>query len=182
MTSVPTESPLMIRLRRGKFCLSGGVPDGKVGDERPVAGEDLAGQPRVFAWVDHIEAAAEHGNRSTLAPQGAPVGGRIDAERQAARDAETHANQLFGELMRGIAAERGRIAAADDRELRHGQRSRIAFHEQYERSVRDLAEQAGIVIGAPCNQFAAGTACEPGRADGDLHGIRSAQRADDGGR
>ncbi len=73
------------------------------------------------------------------------MGGRIDAQRQAAGYAETHANRDVRRIVRGIAAERGRIAAADDRELRHGQRRRIAFHEQHERGVRDLAEQAGIV-------------------------------------
>ena len=58
-TRTPAESPLMIRLRRGKLYASGLVPHRKLGNENPGVA-DFPRQFCVIGRVNTIDAAPEH--------------------------------------------------------------------------------------------------------------------------
>ncbi len=63
----------MSRLRFGKFCVSGGVPSGKLAHDQPLQ-RDAVRQVAVPRGVDAVEAGAHHGHRRE--PRG--VAGRIE--------------------------------------------------------------------------------------------------------
>ncbi len=80
--------------------------------------------------------------------QRALMGGGVDAERQAAGDGQAGTGQMSGEMVGGFPAERGRVAGADDGELRCSQTVGVAVDEQQRRRIGDLPQQrriAGIV-------------------------------------
>ena len=67
---------------------------------RYVALNDPIEQLAVFVWIVHVQSAAEDGDSSSTAGDGAPMGGRVDTDRAAAHNVHSHfcqlARQSFG--------------------------------------------------------------------------------------
>jgi hypothetical protein len=61
---------------------------------------DVAGERRVLARVQHVDARAEHRDGRATARERAPMRGRIHAARQAAHDDETRGGQVDRQPLR----------------------------------------------------------------------------------
>ena len=75
--------------------------------------------------IDHVDAAAQHGERDSLCRESAAVRRAVDALGQPAGDGEPALREMCGELEGGIAALRRGIAAADDGQLRIARAPRL---------------------------------------------------------
>ena len=91
-TSTPSESPLMMRLRRGKFAGSGGLSSGSSETSAPPP-STMRRASLVAARIEPAQAGAEdcHGRAANL--QRALVGGAIDSQGQPAGDGEAALRQ-----------------------------------------------------------------------------------------
>ena len=99
-TSVPSDSPLMMRLRCGKCCAPRFSARRKLRHER-AALANARGERRVPARIHDVEPAAAHGDRGAVRAQRAFVARRVDAEREPAGDGEAGAREERGEIPRG---------------------------------------------------------------------------------
>ena len=97
MTTTARDSPLMMRLRRGKNIGSGGVPGTSSLTTAPSV-SIVARQRRVLRRVDDVHARPEHRDGDAGAGQRAAMRRRIDAARQAADDDEAARGEIAGEL------------------------------------------------------------------------------------
>ena len=144
ITSVPSDRPLMMRLRLGKFWAMGGVPSGSLRDQCPESG-DLPSQLAMAYRIDAVEPGAGHRHGRTRTRQRSTMGRGVDPERQPTRDAEPGLHQgaaeLVGELHPGSAG----VAAPHDSQLGIRQHAVIAVDEDDRRRVRDLAQQRGVI-------------------------------------
>ncbi len=116
-TSTPRARPLTRRLRRGKFCLSGGVPRANSEITSPRAARSCA-SARLRAGYTRSGPVPTTAMLLPALRESAAMRGGVDAERQAADDGEAGGRQRRGERLGVGAALRGRVAAADDREGR----------------------------------------------------------------
>src|SRR5690606_17375404 len=124
-------------------------------------GPDACGEPGVVSGIDDIDPAAEHGDRAGRPGEGALVAGRVDAGREAARDREAGSAQVLGQAKRRLAPRAGRVAAADDRDLRSAEEVGAgAVDPQRERRVVRLRE-ARRELGRAVNNEGVTLALEP---------------------
>ena len=107
----PSERPLMMRLRAGKCGRSGA--EGKFRHDGAVRG-DLAVKLPVFRRVDHVDAAAHHGDCPAPRREGPAVGAGVDAAGQPADDGRAPLRKLPAELLRDIPAVGACVTRPDD--------------------------------------------------------------------
>jgi hypothetical protein len=148
----------------------------KLGDERAVRG-DLARERCVFAGIDAIGATALHRDRAASASERTAMARGVDAEREPAGDGEPCAREMLGELRGRVAADRGRVARADHRELRQAEYARVALDEEHERGVLDRGEKQRILRRAVAREAAATTG-EPALVVGEPDRLRIPERVD----
>ena len=115
-TSTPRASPLIRRLRRGKFCFRGGVPERELGDDAPSRGDlvrELAIARRIDAvgtGADDRDAAAGAVERAACAAASMPSASPETMVRPAADSAAPNASALS--LPCGVALRLPTIANA----------------------------------------------------------------------
>ncbi len=109
--------------------------------------EDVAGKGRMLGGKDAGKRAGQNRSGGDLAVQCGAVGGRIDAESQAADYDQTgHAfGQTFDELVTYALSVGRHFARADDRQGACCEGLRIAFYIDDVGIVRDFAQQGRVV-------------------------------------
>ena len=90
----------MMRLRIGKFCGAANDAHGKFRDQRAPEGEDLVGEPAVFAGIVNVDAGAEDGGGFGLGGQGAPVRGRVYAAGHATNNDDPTGRKVARQVAR----------------------------------------------------------------------------------
>ena len=173
-TSTPRASPLIRRLRRGKFVARGGVPGGN-SDTSPPRAAIRCARSRLRAGIDAIEARADDRERRRRAVQGACVRRRVDAERQSRHDREARVGQRAREVARVVDALRRGVAAADDRQRGPVQELAPADVVQHRRRMAELEQRPRIVGVVPGDQVVAGLRQPRVRARERVGGDRGGQ-------
>ena len=143
-TRQPRASPLMRRLRRGKFAATGGVPSAKLRNDAAVARE-LVRELAIARRINDVEPGADDGDAARRAGEPAAVRRRVDAEREPAHDREPRVRQRARESFGVRDALLGRVAAADDRERRRVEELDAAFRVQERRRIGGVQQRLGIV-------------------------------------
>jgi hypothetical protein len=115
-------------------------------------GRELRGELPVAFRVDHVGARAEHRDARGSAGEPAAVGGRVDAECQAAHDGEACVRQGVREGLRIQHAARRGVAAADDGEAGRVQQVGAADHIQHGRRIGDFEQRPGILGVRECHE------------------------------
>ena len=85
--TVTSDKPEMMRLRRGKFTASGGMPGANSDTTAPASCSTIrVARPGVFGRIDLVEAVAHDGDRPPARLERCVVGGRVDALGKSADD------------------------------------------------------------------------------------------------
>ena len=103
----------MMRLRRGKVGGDRRRAKGEFGNDGTAFG-DRHGQFLVARRIDAVGAGADDGDGFAVGSQCAAMGGGVNAEGEAADDAETPRGQRLGERLGSLQSLRRGVAAADD--------------------------------------------------------------------
>ena len=174
-TSTPFARPLISRLRRGKFCRSGGVP-GRNSDSSTPDSAITCASSWWRAGYTRSSPVPDAGDGRPLAPQRAFVCGGVHAQRQARDDREPGAGQGLGEGARILAALRRRLAAADDGE-RRAREQLAAPHEEQDRRRLGRLQQRGRIVGVvPGEELVPGLG-EPGAQPVEHGAFRGREQA-----
>ena len=104
-TTTAADNPLIIRLRRGKWKLSGGGRGSHLAYQSALRG-DPAGQLGVLPWIDDIYPATQDGRRARRALETAPVGRAINAPGQTAYDCDAATGQFGSQTLGNLAGIR----------------------------------------------------------------------------
>ena len=126
-TSTPSEIPLIMRLRMGKFCGAAKVPSGNSETSAPPRNQNLLGQPGIFFRIQHVHPGSEHGRGLAFAGYCAAMRGGIDAAGHAAEDDQSPG----GEIARQALGHAGAVRRGDAASLRQqprGVKARLGFH------------------------------------------------------
>ncbi len=118
-------------------------------------------QRAVARWIDDVRAGGDHRDGGLAGIQRGAVGGGINAIGQAAGDDQARARQGAGKIARIGNTAVGRIAAANDGDLREPQPLRIPLDEQRRRGTRGALQQRGEVGAVAGHQMTPG-GIEPG--------------------
>ena len=105
ITSTPSESPDISRLRCGKFSASGGMPGGNSETSAPRAAM-AAASCSVFGRIDAVESGAADRDRDAARGQCAAMRRGIDADREPAGDREPGAGERRRKLECGLPSGR----------------------------------------------------------------------------
>ena len=155
-TSTPSDRPLMIRLRRGKFAACGLASKETPtpahchlrscpGPARDGAVDKVFADPcRARRWCAHRPAMPPDERHHR--PQSQPAG-----------DGETGLGKTPGKCLGGVQRRRRCAATADDGQLRPLEQCRVAGHEEQRRGCVRLSKQRGIRRGVPHQQMLART-------------------------
>jgi hypothetical protein len=95
----PSDEPEIRRLRRGKSRAPGHVAERHFGNRGSLGLDDRCEQVFMFARIDLVVTAGQHGERAAL--DGGAMGRLIDAAREPRDDDETG----FAEIARQLAGE-----------------------------------------------------------------------------
>ncbi len=117
----------------------------KLADQCAVPG-NIPGELTIRGRVNAIDAVTEKGDGRTTRRQRSAVGGRVDALREAADDAEARRAEVPGELEGVPRAAGRRVAAADDRERGQVQNLRVAIDKKLCGRTRDSRQQLRIRV------------------------------------
>ena len=99
-TSTPTDIPLMMRLRMGKFCGAAKRSHRKFGNQRAAESENLLRQPRVFLGIYHVDASAEYRDGLAFGGDRAAMAGGVHAARHATNNDQALRGQIAGQALR----------------------------------------------------------------------------------
>ena len=167
-TSTAPASPLISRLRSGKWYGCASASGGRSESQAPPAARMRSASPRCPLGVTWSRPEASTATVGPPPVERALVRRRVDPVREPRDDRRARARELGGERARGRGAARRRPARADDRERRAaGSAPRT---QTQERRVRDLA-QRGRELGV-----ARGERADPGgarRREAALAGARA---------
>jgi hypothetical protein len=111
-TSTPTEIPLMMRLRMGKFCGAANVPRGNSEIKAPPNAR-ICSDKREFSFGYDVDARAKHRDRLAYGGDRTAMAGSVDAAR--------HPTNIDQTLRREVAREalgHARSAGTRDRPSR----------------------------------------------------------------
>ena len=148
-TSTPRARPLMRRLRRGKFCFSGGVPGANSDSMSPRAGRSRA-RGRDCAPDRRGRARCRHRDACCPAPASAPrCAAASMPSGEPADDREARRGQRGANASASAHALRRRVAAADDRERRPAEEFAPAEAVEHRRRVADLEQRRADSRGRP---------------------------------
>jgi hypothetical protein len=132
----------MMRLRIGKFC--GKRAHGKFRHQGAPEGENLVGEPAVFAGIVNVDAGAEDGGCLCLGGQGAAVRGRVYAAGHATNNDDPTGRKVASKPLGHAQPIGSRMPGADDSNAGNGEHSRIAADVQRHRRIVDLLQQRRI--------------------------------------
>ena len=152
-TTTARESPLMIRLRSGKKCGSGGVPGASSLEDEHRSARSRAASAACSLRIDDVGAATRAPRSSRRRRQRAAMRRRVDAARQAADDDD---------------AARSR----DPRRAARPPRARTATPRASRRSPRPAAQNAAASPRDPETGGGSTIAASSGGYVGSLHGNR----------
>ena len=129
-TNVPSDSPLIMRLRRGKLLLVRRCTQGKFADQR-AAGCDFRRQPSIGARVVDIKAGAANGDRASagveraaMAAASMPIARPLVIVSPSAPDARRTARRYHGRRWWDCGSPRLRAAAGSSTRDRRARTSR----------------------------------------------------------
>ena len=142
--------------------------------------EDLLRQCCVLPRIDRIQAAAHDRDGARVRAQGTAMRGGVYAKRQPAGDDEPRLRQVLRELRGSVAAECGRITAADDRELRQTERHGVACDVQHQRRVWNLRQQRRVFRGAPGDELSIRCGVQPATVAFDPRAVGFQEGSDRG--
>src|SRR5580692_7176625 len=94
----------------------------------------------VLLRVAHVDARAQHSNRTAMGVHGSLMPDSVNAARQAAADHQASRSEITAEPLRHLRAIERRAPRADDAEARQVQYLRIAAHIKKNRRVIDLQQ------------------------------------------
>ena len=132
-------------------------------------------QRLVARGINTVEPGADDGHAGSGAGQSAPVGRRVDAERQPADDGEPGIRQGMGEGLGVAHALRRGVAAADDAEGGLVEQAALPLAIQHGRRIRDLEQGLRIVLVRQRHQAVAGLV-EPFEGGVKLRGVGFGQQ------
>lgn len=131
-------------MRRGKFFASGR----ELGDQRALGG-DLLRKRRVFRRVDDVRPRAHHRYGAPARIQRGAVRNRINAAGQPADDRAASRGQAVHQLLARLAPVGGGPARSYHRHRPLILRTERTVHGQHRRRVRDLLEEARVLVVVP---------------------------------
>ena len=106
----------------------------------------------MIAWIDHVDATAENGDRGTTGVQSPLVSRPVDPTCQATDDGHSSGGQIRPQLGRHTFAIAGASSRTDDGHCRRLQKSPISESVQAQRCVRSFGQPGRVVSIAPGNQ------------------------------
>ena len=99
ITSTPTEMPLMMRLRIGKFCGAGNVPRGNSVRIAPPDAKNLVGELAIFLGINLINARAPNRDGGAMSVERSAMGGGIHSPCHATEYDESAGRKVAGQAL-----------------------------------------------------------------------------------